>query len=491
MLPNRRKSFLTDTNSNNFANHPLQPKQCELIVEKIIDELGFFAAVLVLDEKERQLRSETNSARYAPHLKEISFQKIKNLIMEITPAFSSLDPQNCSLVIERIYNGCAQKWNTLNPVDHLRSIQHVEHLFGQCFGEIQKRHFMQARGIYQPQIPIEQMQNIATHPRKITNATYAPNMPSQNYVPYQVPQNYVPYQPPQQAIPPATTRSQINPSQPMITVSHPDQINSNFARWNGGQQPNSQQSPANCHPPPSTAQKRPTQESTAPMIATPPYVARFQPIANVESTVGPNMTQPLLHPTLNTPPPTPVNNELPILDSADVADILNEIPSKKAKMEITSKKPANSGDNQIKILQKMELASKNQTKNRLAMGNVPANNSVKNSENVPVHETVSKVVNTLDKDGQPELAITPKAAKEHEKLNANTENSRDDNDYVILVETCTQFKPKIEKMEKIENDEEKQAQHESSNNTTNNRNDNEWYEDISSDSDRNSSHFNQ
>lgn len=485
-MPNSRKSFLSDSNSNSFANHPLHPnpKQCEIIVGKIIDELDFFAAVLVLDEKERQLRLEPNSAKYAPHLKETSFQKIKKLIMEITPAFSSLDQQNGLFVVERIYKGCAQKWNTLNPVDHLRSIQHVEHLFGQCFGEIQKRNFMQARGIYQPQIPIGQTQNIATHPPTITNATYAPNMPSQNYVPYQVPQNYVPYQPPQQAIPPATTRSQINSSQPIITVSHPDQINANFARWNAGQQSNSQQSPANCHPPPYTAQERPTQESTAPMIATqpPPYVARSQPITNVKSAVSPNMTQPLLHPTLNTPPSTPVNYELPILDSADLADILNEIPSKKTKMEITSKKPANSGDNQIKFLpdyvrcgqslanrifsavdgQKMELANKNQTqnepKNPLTMGNAPANNSVENSENFPVHETGSKVVNTLDKDGQPERAITPKAAKEHEKLNANTENSRDDNDHVILVETWTQFIPKIEKIEKIENVDEKEPQ---------------------------------
>lgn len=512
MIPNNRNCFATNSNSNNVG-HPNDiplPEQYRIIGAKIVDELDFFGTILVLDEKESKMRSDPNSVKYAAHLKEISIQKIGDLFMEIIPLFSSLPRQNALFLIEKIYVDCAQKWNSMNPVDHLRNIQYVEQWLGRCFGETQKRNFMHTHGINQPKIPLGQTQNNATHPPIITNATSAPNIPSQNYV-----QQRNPYLPPQQILPP-----QINSNQPMTTVFHPNQINSNVALWNGIQQSNSQQSPANCKPPPYTAQKRSYQESTIPMIATQsqPHVAQCERITNVKTTVGPYVMQPLFHSTPNTPPTTPISTELPILDVADVAGVLNEIPLKKARMKITSRKTANCGDNQIGILpdharceqslavrtcssaiddqsiQKMELPDKNQTQNepRNLFADIPENNSnEKSGENVPVIETELMVENTVEDDGHPDHVITPKAcaAEENETEFAKTANNDDDGDYVILVETCTKFIPKIEK---IENAEEKQAREESLINKANSQNDrNEtksseitnWYEDISSDSD--------
>lgn len=617
----------SDTNNRS----PILSESC---LNKLVDEIDMYAAIILLEEKRRNIWSEeAGSKQMTEQMKVTSFKRIGNLMMEITPAMIRLDSNTYSRQIDEIYKRCLAKWNVLKPTVYLREVQYVEQWIGRCFGEIQRRNFMNTRSTQavrssmnitaplngpshdnvssqaptQRALPSQATQAVMNpmSPRNSLPQNYMPSQPptqaparlapswqtsqpvmnatttttnlgTQNYIspkqtaPWQAPnpmsQNCAPYQPPVPAVTSqlqAPALPQIDSRQAMNTLSHLNQNNSKTMQWHTTQQtasPSAQHIPVN--PPP--AEKASLQSSTTEaMITTQARITQAQPNTNVSSAVsgepmclymqlqiGPSIqnaipgapnaastaecenavgraidpymmsstqSHPVIDLTSNTPPATPISNDLPVLDSAYVTDVLGATPAKRARMKVASQKTGNCVEE--KSLLKELLASVPHDWNSGAEQTPTTAECQKQLEPKNVANAVDDKVSSCESnegksetrsanesdtkdttvDVKPEGSLWPIATAANQAVR-NENNYDDDGDFEILIETYTEWKPKIEKIEKIEKVEEEQTNGEALNNAAkradddarnNNNNDEKnkcdepsdlLYDDISSDS---------
>lgn len=566
--PNAIESYLTE--------------DCKVAVNKLISELDLFATIFTFESKQSQLwQGEPHAAEYVRGLKNLSCKKIRKLLMELTSPLSSLSPTIMKCVMEDVYQKCAMKWNSWKPIEYLRSILFIEERLGVCFAEIQRKSFMETRGFYPPpNVSIQQTQNSATSMahRPILNATSS-SLVSQSNFSYQTPQQTLPsaplrppidsnqlsdsiqnnlqplyqkvlQQPQQQSIPViytpplhnnslrhikqvpstapmSTTQSQMTSSFPQVystasmsmtrTLStHPQSVSNEKSAGDTVSTNVSMQFRIN-----QSLQNTIVSNSSNPSAMS---IQRVQNTASAKNTFPP---QALIDLTPNTPPATPISTDLPILDSSDVADVLNEIPRKKARLEkalettsncVGSREKSPADDCLLKgaitsrirarvderNTQTTHSVTENQTQNapeRLFVSEaVPANDfNEKLNDSKLANETYSKNANSTVIDAKPVQAIPPIAPAANEN-STTAQESEDNEDYVILIETFTECKPKIEIIEKVEIVEEDQvidgAPNDEVNGTGQSNNDspknlldyeqnNKWYDDISSDSDTN------
>lgn len=597
------------TNDNNNR----APVLSEISLNKLVDEIDLYAAIILLEEKRRNLWPEESSTKeLTDQFKVTSFKRIGNLMMEITPAMIRLNSESYSRQIKEIYNRCLNKWNALKPAVFLRETNYVEQWIGRCFGEIQRRNFMKTHSpqvalptmnllaplngpiqtnvpsltplqhalpshapqamlnsmsprnslpqIYQPgQSPTQAPARLAPPwqappwqvSQPVMNATTLTNLGTQNYVPPKqssgaimnttysaspnpMSQNCGPYQPPVPAVTSqsqAPTRPQIDSRQPMNALSHPNQINSKTTEAMITSQARITQSHSNTNPPPAMGsdsmclymqlQIGPAMQNAIPGA---PNAASTAECENaVGKAINPNMmsstrSNPVIDLTSNTPPATPISNDLPILDSAYVTDVLGAIPAKRAKMEIASQKTGNCVE-ENSLLKEMLASGPHAWNSGKSAEQTPtvaecrrqlepknAANTVddkvsagepneKKCETGAANESDTKNV-TVDEKPTSSISLTASTANQ---TMGNENNDDDDDDFEILIETYTEWKPKIEKIEKIEMVEEqkngkapnhaaKQAEDDATNNNNNdakNKCDRPidlWYDDISSDS---------
>lgn len=462
-------------NSNGNLN-PLSNELANLLA-KLIDEIDLYAGFMAVEYKQLKMYpNDTVIVRSLHDMKHATAKRIGDVIMGLTPRMSCLNPNEYANVIESIYQKCTQKWHSLKPIDLLRTTEYIQEYFAKCFGELQKRKFRETRSISQLNTPIERQQNITSVLTHQANTSAMLSLPAQNYVPYQQSQQLV--------APPSTPPTRA----PISRVSQAKPINSNAVQWSGAQQVPPQQMPMNFNPSQYHSPKAPMQmqtTTTTTMMAAQSKVTQSLPIKNTQSTAPPpnpislymqlQIGSPMENPpmpdstnangmtayekspgipinsvpnykspmstvidlTPNSPPALPINNDLPILNSADVADVLNEPPSKKARMENASANMADCGKNNKKLtdtaLRKLlvnnnvrlesriqndprtPIAHPNLCINRNLFANInAASKNVSASENITVREKVPAKENmpANEKAPAPENATTKAPAND-------------------------------------------------------------------------------
>lgn len=490
--------------NNNFANGPpVLSESCKITVNKLIDEIDLYMAIIAFDYKQRKLwPKQVNGDIYAKQLIEISKMQMYKLMMEVTPPLSSLPPQKIKFVFDDMYQRCARKWMQIDPAKYLRSINFIEDWISNCYGEIQRRNFIKTRGLNQSNKPDELM-----HPSQLAMLLSS----TQNYVPQQTP--------PQATMGPqgnlcsqGNQMSQLKPHFMYSNVAqHPmpnllaTNGNSSNAHMKASQMQLAAtiatQSPA-AHPQPSANNGKTNGKSTnpAPPITlymqvaigqSPPTTISIPSCADSIPTKAKDLSPPdlLTDLTANRNSAPAITNDLPILDSADVANVLNEIPAKKSTYENNTEKNVDNRASKPKMpsdhflfkklhasrfrspyasfeernILKHKLITKCNAQNEQQIQLVN-DNSKTNSTNekivannpVNIKSNEKKIVHSAPKTETTQCTIRPKALssllaeKPNELKNAENKNTEDTHDYVILIETFTECKPKIEKIENIE-----------------------------------------